>query len=142
MAEDWIKGSCLCGTITYKVKELDGHAGNCHCSMCRKFHGAAFATYASAAAENFLWLSGEENLEIFTAPNGTTRKFCKSCGSSLIFEPSQPNEKIVEFSLATLDENSPVQPSAHIFTDYKAEWTSLDDDLPCYREGRNSERLK
>lgn len=34
---------CLCGAIRYEVDVPLTDVGNCHCSMCRRFHGAAFA---------------------------------------------------------------------------------------------------
>ena len=38
------KGSCLCGSVRFSVDGFCEKAANCHCSMCRKFHGAAFGT--------------------------------------------------------------------------------------------------
>ncbi|MFT6270599.1 MAG: hypothetical protein ACJAVV_003438 [Alphaproteobacteria bacterium] len=38
------KGSCLCGLIKYEVKAIETRMAHCQCAMCRKFHGAAFAT--------------------------------------------------------------------------------------------------
>ena len=43
-----VTGSCLCGDVAWAVSgplELMSH---CHCSMCRKAHGSAFATYVGA----------------------------------------------------------------------------------------------
>ena len=79
------KGSCLCGGIRFSVNGLSEKAANCYCSMCRKFHGAAYATFAQAKRENFHWLTGETSIKNYVADNGTVRKFCKDCGSSLIF---------------------------------------------------------
>ena len=42
------KGLCLCGSIKYAVDKIEPKMGHCHCSMCRKFHGAAFATFGEA----------------------------------------------------------------------------------------------
>ncbi len=44
-----IAGACLCGAVRYEINGQLRDAGNCHCSMCRKAHGAGFATYASIA---------------------------------------------------------------------------------------------
>ena len=45
-----LKGSCLCGSVRYEIDgPLDG-AMNCHCSMCRKAHGAAFRSRAGIRA--------------------------------------------------------------------------------------------
>jgi len=134
------KGQCLCGQIQYEVDEIGPKLGHCHCSMCRKFHGAAFATLAEAKVDDFRWVMGEEHLSTFLAPNGTQRRFCKHCGSSLIFVPSNDSGQVVEFSLGTLDSDICNRPDAHIFTDSKACWFVVSDALPQFTEGRNSKR--
>jgi len=40
-----LQGGCLCGGIRYEISGPLTEAGNCHCSMCRRFHGAAFGTH-------------------------------------------------------------------------------------------------
>ena len=42
-----IRGSCLCGGIRYEIDGRLHDTQNCHCRMCQKAHGAAFATYAA-----------------------------------------------------------------------------------------------
>ncbi len=130
-------GSCLCASIRYEVDKLEPKMAHCHCSMCRKFHGAAFATFGEARTENFRWTSGEEFLKSYRAENGTTRQFCEKCGSSLIFKPSVNNEDFVEFALGTLDSDIPLQPDAHIYVGSKANWVELHDALPKYLKGRS-----
>ena len=137
-----IKGSCLCGEIQYAVRALEPMMGHCHCSMCRKFHGAAFATLASVKTENFQWISGEALLKSYKADNGTVRKFCGECGSSLIFVPSNDDGKLVEFSVATLNVDIDLKPDVHIFTQYKSSWYDIEDSLPKFREGRKSEQIE
>jgi hypothetical protein len=132
------KGQCLCGSIKYAVDQIEPQMGHCHCSMCRKFHGAAFATYAEAKSDNFHWLEGKEFLKSYLAPNGTNRKFCHNCGSSLIFVPSNDTGDFIEFALATLDSEIELKPDAHIFTAYGANWHEITDDLPQFTEGRCS----
>ena len=43
------KGSCFCGRVRYEIKGPIGPMSNCHCTDCRKSHGAAFATYIDVA---------------------------------------------------------------------------------------------
>jgi len=129
-------GSCLCGDVRYQVEKLEPKMGHCHCTMCRKFHGAAFATFGEAKAENFIWLTGEQNLKTFTAENGTRRKFCQNCGSSMVFEASGETSNLVEFSLGTLDSDINEKPDVHIFTAYKANWYEPGNDLPKFTKGR------
>lgn len=132
-----MKGSCLCGEITYKVKDISERLSNCHCEMCRKFHGAAYATYAAVAPENFNFLSGETRISTYQAENETTRKFCKNCGASLFFESAPGSNDHIYFALSTLDDVPPVKPDAHIYAKYKAQWSFVDDGLPCYTEDRD-----
>ncbi len=42
-----IHGSCLCKRVRFEIRGALGRSSHCHCSMCRKAHGAAFGTYAA-----------------------------------------------------------------------------------------------
>ncbi|MGB0848085.1 MAG: GFA family protein [Thiolinea sp.] len=128
------KGQCLCGSIQYEVAEIDSRIGHCHCSMCRKFHGAAFATFASANADDFRWVAGKEVLKTYRAENATLRKFCANCGSSLIFEAEGDERGLVIFALGTLDTAIDLRPVAHLFTDHGASWYEITDDLLQFKE--------
>lgn len=130
-------GSCLCGAIKYTVTKIEPHMAHCHCSMCRKFHGAAFATFGEAKKEHFRWLQGEQLLSTYTASNGAQRSFCSHCGASLIFKPSSGQQDVVEFALGTLDTDINLQPDAHIFVTDKVNWIRLDDDLKRYNQSRS-----
>ena len=48
-----LTGSCLCGAVTYEVRGPFNMMVHCHCSMCRKHHGAAFATFVGAPLTHF-----------------------------------------------------------------------------------------
>jgi hypothetical protein len=56
------KGSCLCGAVAFEVDSFLESAAHCHCSMCRKFHGAEYATYVSVSRESFRLLRGEDSV--------------------------------------------------------------------------------
>jgi len=109
---------------------------HCHCSMCRKFHGAAFATFAEAKQDDFRWVAGQELLKSYVAENGSVREFCGNCGSSMTFAPSNSLGDVVEFALGTLESEIDIQPDAHIFVDNKASWFFITDDLPVFSSGR------
>ena len=130
------KGQCLCGQVQYQVDKIEPRMGHCHCQMCRKFHGAAFATFAEAKIENFHWLKGESLLKTYKGHNNTLRKFCSHCGSSMIFVPSNDDGKLIEFSLGTLDSGINNKPDAHIFTQFKSSWYDINDTLPQFKKGR------
>ncbi len=130
-------GQCLCSGIQCQVDKIEPNMAHCHCSACRKFHGAAFSTFGEAKQDNFHWLKGEELLKSFVAENGSVRQFCNHCGSSMTFAASK-SETVVEFSLGTLDSKIDEHPDAHVFITYKANWSAICDGLPQNKEGRDS----
>jgi hypothetical protein len=135
------KGSCLCGKIRFEVDHFAPQTGNCHCSMCRKFHGAAYATIAEAKREHFRWTTGADLLKGYTADNGTTRSFCSNCGSSLTFASPNADPDLIEIALGCFDDEVPVHPDAHIYVASGAKWALPQDDLPQYEAGRDSKRI-
>ena len=130
------KGSCLCGQVTFEAGGFSRQVANCHCTMCRKFHGSAFGTLV--AASYFNWISGQSLLSDYVAPNGTIRTFCKECGSSLGFRVKGQSIDQLGIAIATFDEELPVKIDAHIYTNYKASWHDISDDLPKHGEGRSN----
>jgi len=109
--------------------------------MCRKFHGAAFATLVGVFHYKFRWIKGEDALKGYSAENGTIRTYCRHCGSSLTFSSPRGQAEELEIALGAMDGDVPVVPSAHIFVGSAANWTVLDDDLPQYEERRGSGRM-
>jgi len=136
------RGSCLCGVVKFEIDEFLPQVAHCHCSMCRKFHGAAFATIAGVSRSRFRWVEGEPALKAYMAANGTTRTFCRHCGSSLMFASPRVPKDVVEIALGAVDGDIPVKPDAHIFVGSCVNWTVLCDGLPQYEEGRDSAMLK
>jgi hypothetical protein len=135
-----IRGACLCGGITFEITGPLLSPLNCHCSQCRKQHGAAFRSRVRIAASDLRWLQGEHLVKYYESPRGYQRGFCRECGSPVInragpnwkppagFPVSAPQYGI---ALAILD-NSPARPALHCFVDSKASWFDITDDLPQY----------
>ena len=81
-----ILGSCACGSVQY---EADGELkdfSHCHCSICRKLHGAAFATWGGVGRANLSINKGEELLKIYSFSENTDSIFCSECGSPVFVD--------------------------------------------------------
>ena len=126
-----IRGSCLCGSVSYEIDGSLRDASSCHCSMCRKAHGAAFGTYAGLEPDEFRWVSGEELVTVYTSSPGMGRCFCRACGSTL---GAAQKGKVSWITLGTVDGDPGVKPRAHIFVGSKAPWHEITDDLPQFEE--------
>ncbi len=123
------KGSCLCRAVRFEVNGPFDRASHCHCSMCRKAHGAAFGTYARVKQSDFKLLSGAEDIAAYASSPRTKRTFCRKCGSTLQFLSEKfPQE--IDIALGTLDDDPGVRPVMHIFTGSKAPWYEIGDRLP------------
>jgi hypothetical protein len=104
---------------------------HCHCAMCRKHHGAMFATFLTAPREGFRWLAGEEEVVIYRSSERGLRPFCRICGSVL---PSVlPDWPSIVFVPAGNVEGDPGQrPQLHMFAASRASWFPITDGLPQY----------
>ncbi len=126
-----VTGSCLCGAVAYEVDGSFAFAGNCHCSICRRLHGAAFATWGILGEGEFRWLRGEEQLTAYETSAGNSRAFCSRCGSPLV---SMHSGRVGEIVLASVDGDPGMKPREHIFVGSKADWYDISDSLPQHEE--------
>ena len=127
-----MRGGCLCGAVRFEVGAPASDLYHCHCSMCRRVHGTAFATYAVVARSAMSLTKGEDMLSRYESSPGVTRSFCRRCGCQIAIDVDyQPDDRW--FMPAILDE--PVHPGAgsrerHIFVSSKLPWLHLDAVLP------------
>jgi hypothetical protein len=126
-----LRGSCLCGGVRYEISGPLRGVLNCHCSMCRKAHGAAFRTRASVMAVDFRWVQGEELVTYYESSQGNHRGFCRVCGSPLLsrfdYDPA-----VYGLPLGALDDDPGKKPKLHVFVADKAPWHDIGDGLPQY----------
>jgi hypothetical protein len=123
------QGQCLCGTVRFEVTGPFTSMLNCHCSMCRKHHGAPFATFVSAPKSAFRWLAGEESIVDYTSPeSGGTRSFCGMCGS--VTPRAIEQMDLVMCPAGNLDGELGIKPQAHLFAASKAPWYEITDSAP------------
>lgn len=128
-----IKGSCLCGAVRFEISEPFEEMHHCHCSKCRKAHGAAFSTFAQTAKKNLRFVSGERNVRHFRSSPPVQRSFCAQCGSSLFFQLDALPEAIW-VAVGSLDTDPGLRPQAHIFVGSRAPWHDIIDELPQFEE--------
>ena len=129
-----IRGSCLCGGVTFEVEPPFRRANHCHCSRCRKHSGTFGLTQGRVARSQFRLLSGEDLIRIFRPPGGKAKAFCSQCGSSL-FGGDWPDGDEVSIRFGALDVDPEIRPQYHSFVGSRAAWDELPDDgLPRYEE--------
>lgn len=126
-----LTGQCLCGEIAYEINGELGPIVNCHCSLCRRWHGAAFRSRCTVSSRDFKWIKGEEFLSIYPLSETTIYTFCSKCGSNLIaLYKDKPD--YIGLPIAGLEQDPGNKPIAHIHVASKAPWYEITDDLPQY----------
>ncbi|MBF0280106.1 MAG: GFA family protein [SAR324 cluster bacterium] len=126
-----VEGACLCGRVRFEITGPLLNADHCHCSQCRRQHGAAFSTYADCRPEDFKWISGEDHVKRYETLSGAGWCFCKECGSTLA---GSDKGEINSVTLGTLAGDPGIKPESHIFVGSKAQWYDIADDLPQFEE--------
>jgi len=123
------RGSCLCGSVRFRAGLPSKWVAHCHCTYCRRAHGAPFVTWAGFVSEQFSLEAGSEQPTWYESSAGAKRAFCTRCGSPMFFQSTRwPGEMHVARSLFVdlLDR----EPSAHVFYESHVPWLHVNDDLP------------
>jgi hypothetical protein len=128
-SEGTVSGSCFCGAVRFSVRLPSLFCGHCHCSMCRRSHGAVYVTWFVVPRGQFVLASGEAELGRFRSSDHGTRSFCTRCGSSLFCESTQ-HPDVVDIVLANMHAPIDRAPACHIYFDDRADWVAVNDDLP------------
>jgi hypothetical protein len=119
-------GGCLCGAVRYRVSgELRGVIA-CHCSQCRRTSGHHAAMTSAASAD--LAVTGTDRLIWYRSSDSAERGFCGVCGANLFWRLF--GEDRTSITAGTLDAPTHLKLEQHIFVADKADYYTLDDDLP------------
>jgi len=121
-------GGCLCGAVRFEVTPPTKWCSHCHCSLCRRAHGAAFVTWFGVEKTCFAVVSGTEHIGWHQSTPEARRGFCTLCGSTMVFEGERwPDE--VHIALANMEGPIDRSPQAHVFYDNHVDWVEFGDNL-------------
>ena len=124
-----VPGSCFCGAVRFEVTLPTLVSVHCHCSMCRRVHGAAYVTWFTLPKTQCRVTAGKGDLTRHQSSDHGVRSFCLRCGSALFFESSHRADQ-VDIPLANMAAAIDRTPQFHIFFDDRVEWIEVGDSLP------------
>ena len=123
-----IHGSCLCGAVAFLMLLPSKWCAHCHCSMCRKAHGAGYVTWVGFEQDMVSFPKGTAQLNWHESSPGAQRGFCRLCGSSLFFRSEKwPDE--LHVALGCINDEIDRQAQANVFFDNHVDWMPIDDSL-------------
>lgn len=128
-----ITGHCECKRVIFEAEGHINDFSHCHCSQCRRLHGAAFASFAGLPRKGFRYVQGEDQIKRYMSSENHERVFCANCGSNIMVALSDyPDDFYV--SLSAMNEPLELPGAYHIFVGSKVSWHEITDDAPQYKE--------
>jgi hypothetical protein len=122
-------GGCSCGAVRFAADAPTLWCAHCHCSMCRRAHGAAFVTWVGLEEQRCRIEDARGALRWHASSPGARRGFCSACGSPQFFRSERwPGE--LHVPLAHFDAPIDRQPQLHVEWNAHVPWFPFEDALP------------
>lgn len=126
-----MSGRCECGAVEFEVAGELVDFCHCHCSVCRRLHGAPFVSWGGIRRDDFRYLSGEDRLKVYSFSERADSIFCDECGSRFLVDFKTETDMLY-LALGNIDGNVACPPGFHQFVGSKSAWFEISDDLPQY----------
>lgn len=120
------RGSCLCGAVTFTITVDLPQPSACHCQSCRKHSGHYEASVD--IPRNSLTIQGEEHVKWYQSSEKVRRGFCKTCGSTLFWDPVFRDWTAV--AMGSFDAPTGTKLKMHIYVADKGDYYDITDGLP------------
>ncbi len=130
MKEETLSGSCLCGAVTFTIKNEFDHFQLCHCEQCQKATGTAHASKLFTRPEYISWQSGQDAVVRYDVPGRRiSNVFCPQCGARMPWLSLSGD--VLAVPAGSLNGTPSIAPRATIFWPERAAW---------YDEGLGAQR--
>ncbi|HYC65329.1 MAG TPA: GFA family protein [Reyranellaceae bacterium] len=120
-----VTGRCLCGAVRWTATEAPRDVHHCHCGMCRRWTGAAFATLVWFARTAVRW---EGEPVAFRSSPIAIRTHCGTCGTPLAL--AYDGRSDIALTAGSMDAPQSVTPDHHYGVEGRLPWADIGRDLP------------
>lgn len=124
-----LNGQCLCGGVKFAAIPAELKMGICHCGMCRRWTGGVFMSVNCADTVAF---ESDDNVGSYKGTAWGERLFCKSCGSTILWQTQDGNNQHV--SIQAFDDPAVFEFDSQIFIDKKPANYDFANDTKCMTE--------
>jgi hypothetical protein len=122
-------GRCLCGGIRVQVTGRLPPIQVCHCRMCQRAQGGAFAAVLPLSVDVVQVDDPEGLLTAYDSSPGKQRLFCRRCGSP-VFSRRTDLPGVVRLRAGLLDGPLHTRIASHAHTASACDWWPGDSDAP------------
>ena len=118
-----VPARCLCGEVRLEIDYPARWAWHDHSAASRVAHGAAYATYVGSWRKRFRIVKGKSRIARYEdKKTGTTRAFCKRCGTPLYYERTR-SPHMVNIPRALFQSRTGREPLYHVGIAEQQDWT-------------------
>jgi len=135
-------GGCQCGAVRYEIVGRPAYIWACHCTICQKQSGSAFAM--AVVFQDFKVEVAGPQPDHFVR-EGLNRSarcyFCPQCGTRLYHQwfNDQGDLPFLNLKPGTLDDTSWLKPSCHLWTQHAQPWVKFSADDVVFRQQPETE---
>lgn len=125
-------GKCLCGAVTFSVKNKPMRMAQCHCEDCRRASGTGHMSLAFFN-EDDVKIDGAESEFTVTTDSGNqySRSFCTTCGSRL-FGRNSGRLGVISVAIGVFNDTEWFKPDAIVYKAAQPTWDKMDDDVMAF----------
>ncbi len=116
-------GGCQCGAVRYTIAAGPMKSVVCHCRMCQRACGNAFAPLLEALSDSFTWHGTPAE---WASSDFAKRGFCATCGTPLYYRSGDTTEVMA----GTLAPGFDFRPAEQIAVESRRGWARRLGDLP------------
>jgi len=121
-----LKGSCLCGAVSFEVLGPLTAPDACHCSRCRKLSGHYWAS--TDVPRSRVTIHGADEVRWYATSDKVRRGFCTTCGSALFWDPLEKD--FIAIAMGAFDAPTGTTLDKHIHVASKGDYYEITGGLP------------
>lgn len=118
-------GSCACRAIRFEVVGPLPGPDACHCTICRKTSGHVFVS--TDVPRSAVTIRGEENVGWYRSSEKVRRGFCKTCGSSLFWDPVERDW--IGIAMGAFDGPTGTKIAIHVHASSKGDYYAIEEGV-------------
>lgn len=124
-----VAGQCTCGRVRLEFDFPAFWAWHDHSRATQHAHGAAYATYVGVWRSRLRIVAGIDRIARFEdRSRQTTRSFCASCGTPLLFERAG-SRRMVNLPRALFETRTGREPRYHLALEESPDWAYRGEPL-------------
>jgi hypothetical protein len=121
-----LTGRCQCGRVAVLVDGEPRDVHYCHCGMCRRAVGGAFATLVWCRTTQVRWTINEP--EVYRSSSIAQRGFCAQRGTPTYLAYDRSEQ--IALMLGLFDQPQTLVPSHHYGVESRLPWVDIGPGLP------------